>query len=236
MADEDEGADQHSGLRVTFDVDKYDYVADKGPVASVGLESDGSFVYQTFRIIGLPKGRSVPAGVPGYYFINTSAGDDEILLHPLPAILHPADSSEPPVYGLRWKIGANGQIYAMTIPTDVKLTSDADGNEKWLTEADVTPRRLNLFESTQAIENRDGQPLGKKFDQWIKSHSTFFGDIKVKSLAAAKVWCSHNKFTTQVKLVVGNAEAAITAQAHTATGTETGTTAGRGKRQKGKGK
>ena len=45
----------------SFDHERYAYVADKGPVASIALEGDGpdSFSYQTFRIFGLQKGLSL---------------------------------------------------------------------------------------------------------------------------------------------------------------------------------
>ena len=70
------------------------------------------------------------------------------------------------------------------------------------------PRRLKLFKELHPLQNRDGQPLGKKFDAWIKQ-STFFGDIKLKSLAAVRAWLSHSKFVQQFKVVVTNAEAVV---------------------------
>jgi hypothetical protein len=195
----------------SFDHERYAYVADKGPVASIALEGEGldSLSYQTFRIFGLQRGYSMVAGVPGFYIVNKAGKESDCAVtHDLPAVLHPVDAGSPPVIGLRWKVGSNGNIYAMTIPTDLKLSSDADGTEKWLTDDEVVPRRLKLFKELHPLQNRDGQPLGKKFDAWIKQ-STFFGDIKLKSLAAVRAWLSHSKFVQQFKVVVTNAEAVV---------------------------
>ena len=63
-----------------IDHERYAYVADKGPVASIALEGEGldSFSYQTFRIFGLERGYSMVAGVPGFYIVNT-AGREAIV-------------------------------------------------------------------------------------------------------------------------------------------------------------
>ena len=68
-------------------------------------------------------------------------------------------------------------------------SSAPDAPDKWLTDADVVPRRFDLFAMLEPMQDRDGQALAKKFDQWIK-HSTFFNDIKLKSLAAVRSWLS----------------------------------------------
>lgn len=129
------------------------------------------------RILALRKGYSCFSGLPGYYLVNNHGKEEgeSALAHSLPALLHPADEGSPAVYGLKWMIGENGIIYALCIP---KQKTDSDGVDKWLTEKDVVPRRLSLFKFIEPIENKDGHPLAKKFDVWIKDHSIHFGDLK----------------------------------------------------------
>ena len=200
--------DDGESTKQKLDTDRYSYVADKGPITALGLSGDNEIWFETLRIFGLRSGYSSVSGIPGFYLVNTAGmlGDvAPVCTHSLPALLHPADTGLPPVYGLRWKIGQNGNIYAMTIATDLKQSSDADSNEKWLTEADVVPRRLDLFAAIEPIENRDGQPMAKKFDEWIKQHSSHFSNVKIRSLAAARAWQSHSKFGQQIETVIGNA-------------------------------
>lgn len=169
------------------------------------------------RILALRKGYSCFSGLPGYYLVNNHGKEEgeSALAHSLPALLHPADEGSPAVYGLKWMIGENGIIYALCIP---KQKTDSDGVDKWLTEKDVVPRRLSLFKFIEPIENKDGHPLAKKFDVWIKDHSIHFGDLKIKSLAATRGWLSHNSFSRNFLVVYRNAEAAIRTEVRKATG------------------
>ena len=204
-----------------FDFERYTYVADKGPITSVSQGLHG-FEYETLRLFGLAKGFSSVVGLPGFYVVNNIKflTVDAIVTSTLPALLHPLDAAQPPVLGLRWKVAPNGNVYAMCIPTDLKLSSDADINDKWLTDADVVPKRLELFAAAEPIENKDGHALAKKVDEWISKHSNYFRSIKVKSLAAARAWLSYNKFVAQFKEVVANAEAAIKSETRIACGAD----------------
>ena len=207
---------------VEFDFDAYQYLADKGPTTAIGLVGDtpDKVWFQTLRILALRKGYSCLSGVAGYYLVNNHGVEEEkaALAHTLPALLHPADEGMPAVYGLRWKIGESGQIYAMCLPTDLKQHTDKDGVDTWLTESDVVPRRLNLFKSIQPIENKDGHPLAKKFDVWMKDHSVHFGELKLKSLLATRGWLAHGSFSRNFLVVYRNAEAAIRVEVKKSTG------------------
>ena len=231
MADEQEETEQSK--RVGFDFDAFAYVADKGPLTAFGLEGENvdTFWYHSLRIMGMKKGYSCCAGVPGFYLVNKANApvDTSSVCHTLPALLHPADEGQPAVYGLRFKVAPNGNIYVMCIPTDVKQSSDKDGVDKWLGEKDVTPRRLNLFSSIEPIENRDGNPLAKKFDVWLKNHSTYFAELKLKSLAATRAWLHQSCFSRNFMVVQRNAEAAIRASVKQSTGTAEG--GGKGKKK-----
>ena len=201
---------------VKLDFEKYTFLADKGPLTSIGLLDDtpDTLYFNTLRVMALKKGFSCMSGLKGYYFVN-NYGEEEgeaAQGHSLPAILYPADEGSAPVFGLRWKVGANGSIYAMCIPTDLKQSTDNDGVDKWLTDKDVVPRRLDLFKSIEPIENRDGHPLAKKFDVWIKDHSDYFKELKMKSLASTRAWLSHGGFNKQFRIVYTIAEAAIRAE------------------------
>lgn len=214
--------------RVEFDFETYVHVADKGPLTNFGLhdETTGSISFETLRILALRKGFSCLAGVPGHYLLNTHGAQKEnqaARTYSLPAILHPIDEGSPAVYGLRWKVGENGNIYAITIPTDLKQKTDKDGVDQWLTDKDAVPRRLTLFKSIEFIENKDGHPMAKKFDSWLKDHSGYFGDLKIKSLAAARSWASHQNFGRNYVAVLRNAEAYIRAEVRQSTGQKTAT-------------
>ena len=210
MADEEPAQEVE---QIPFEFDAYTYIADKGPVTAFGLAGDtpDTVWYHTLRIFGLRAGYSTVAGVPGYYLVNkTNAAEDKAAVsHALPAILHPADDGLPPVFGLYWKIGANGNIYAVCIGTDVKQSTDNDGVDTWIADKDAVPRRIDLFKSIQPIENRDGQQLAKKFDAWAKDHSAYFRELKIRSLIGARAWLSPSNFIRQSQVVYRNAEAAI---------------------------
>ena len=220
--------------RVEFDFESYVYLADKGPMTACGLAGDDpdKVWFQTLRILALRKGYSCFSGMPGYYLVNNHGKEEDqsALAHSLPAILHPVDEGSPALFGLRWMIGENGIIYAMCIPTDLKQKTCSDGVDKWLTEKDVVPRRLSLFKFIEPIENKDGHPLAKKFDVWIKDHSDHFGDLKIKSLAATRGWLSHNSFSRNFTVVCRNAEAAIRTEVRKATGAGDSSTQGTKKR------
>ena len=213
MADAPAPEGERPGTQVPLDFDNNNFVADKGALTFLGLAgaSPDTLTFETLRIFELRKGHTCMSGLPGYYVVNTHGMEEGTATkaHSLPALLHPADEGSPAVFGLRWKIGANGHIYAMTLPTDVKVSTDKDGVDRWLNDKDAVPRRLNLFKSIEPIENRDGQPLAKKFDLWLKEHSTYFKDLKLKNLAATRAWLHHASFLRQFQVVYRNAEAAI---------------------------
>ena len=141
---------QQQRTLVPLDFENNEFIADKGPLTFLGLAGSTAETLnlETLRIFELRKGYACMSGLPGYYVINT-AGMEEgttTAAHSLPAMLHPADEGSPAVFGLRWKIGANGHIYAMTLPTDLKQSTDKDGVDKWLNDKDAVPRRLNLIQ------------------------------------------------------------------------------------------
>lgn len=211
-AEEEEAAVQTPEL-IPFDHDAYTCIADKGPITAFGLAGDtaDTLWYHTFRIFGLRTGYSTVAGVPGFYLVNkaNAAQDAAAVCYSLPAILHPADDGLAPVFGLYWKIGPNGNIYAVCLSTDLKQSTDNEGVDKWLNDKDAVPRRLDLFKAMQPIENRDGQPLAKKIDGWMKEHSSYFRELKIRSLIGARAWLNHSNFVRQSQVVYRNAEAAI---------------------------
>ena len=213
MAEAEEEAGVQTPELIPFDHDAYTCIADKGPITAFGLAGDtaDTLWYNTFRIFGLRTGYSTVAGVPGFYLVNkaNAAEDAAAVCYSLPAILHPADDGLAPVFGLYWKIGPNGNIYAVCLGTDLKQSSDNDGVDKWLNDKDAVPRRLDLFKAMQPIENRDGQPLAKKFDGWMKDHSSYFRELKIRSLIGARAWLNHSNFVRQSQVVYRNAEAAI---------------------------
>ena len=184
----------------------HDFVADKGCCTRIGLEGDDvdEFWFHTLRIFGLRKGYTIDTDLPGHYLLNTfglTEEEEAVQAYSLPALLHPIDAGQPALLGLRWKIAPNGNIYAMCVPTDLKLATDVDAPDKYIGEGDVMSRRLNLFKRIEYLENKDGNPLGKKFDSWCKDHSAYFDDLKVKSLAASRAWLSYGNFVKQFDAV-----------------------------------
>jgi hypothetical protein len=188
--------------------DTWDYIADKGPVCAVGFQSvhdPSSLWFHTFRIFAFKKGCAVATGVTGRYLVNThndSEVDTAAQAIQLPALMHFHDSSVPACFGLHFKIGGNGKIYVSTVPTDLKLTSDPDAPDKWVSEADICTRKLDLFCKATPIQNKDGNALAKRMDEWIKNHSPYHKDRNLRSLAACKAWTAHNNFSKQIAIVV----------------------------------
>jgi hypothetical protein len=210
---------------LAIDVDLYAFVADKGPCTAIALEdeSQDSMTFDTLRIFGLKKGHAVQSGVCGHYLVNThgqAEGDEFARAFSLPALLHPLDEGSPAVYGLAWKVATNGQIYAKCVPTQLKLPSDVDAPDKWVGDADVTTRRLGLFKRIEPIENRDGHPMAKQFDAWLKDHCNYFRELKMRSLAATRAWLSHGKFETQFAAVQETAKSVIRTGVYAACGEE----------------
>ena len=87
MADEQEETERSK--RVGFDFDAFAYVADKGPLTAFGLEGENvdTFWYHSLRIVGMKKGYSCCAGVPGFYLVNKANApvDTSSVCHTLPA-------------------------------------------------------------------------------------------------------------------------------------------------------
>ena len=119
----------------------------------------------------------------------------------------------------KW-VYAAGKMYALTIPTDLKLSGGPDGTDKWVTPAMIKPVRLGLIHHFEPIENRDGQPLAKNLDVWIKDHFPEFAAIKLKSLANCRAWLQPSKFASHVAAVADLHEITIKKAIAAATGSD----------------
>ena len=206
------------------DEESKEYVADKGPVTQWELDVPngclGSFC--TLRIFGLKLGFSTVTGVQGHYLLNTAGQMDdepETQVFTAPCLMHFVDAACVPVYVLMFKwVQASGKIYALTIPMDVKLSSGVDAPDKWITPAMIKPVKLSLVSHFVPIENRDGQPLAKKLDAWIKDHFPHFAALKLKSLANCRSWLQPSSFVKHVPAVAGVIETHLRAEIATTAG------------------
>ena len=192
------------GSVVMIDDDDNDYVCDKGPVTALGLDVNNdpaSIWFHTLRVFGFKKGYAVATGVPGRYLVNShrdTETNSAAQALSLPALMHFHDSNNAAVIGLSFKISSNGRIYVRCVPTDLKISANADGQDKWISDDDVLTRRLDLFSKCEALVNTDGFPLAKRFDDWLKNHSTYFKDRNMRSLAACRAWLAHSKYIKQM--------------------------------------
>ena len=179
-------------LPITMDTDAYDYVLDKGTLVSATVNQHGFDGMCALRAFRLRKGFSVPANLPGHYFVNSSDINvaDPASVADLPAIVHFKDSATAPALALYWKHGENGKLYLFTIPTAVKVSTNSEtGQDKWVQEKDGTVVKLEMVERLDAVENRDGQAIGKAVDEWLKSHSSTFRTLGINSLIDCRTWC-----------------------------------------------
>lgn len=206
------------------DEESKQYIADKGPVTQWELDVPngclGSFC--TLRIFGLKLGFSTVTGVQGHYLSSTAGQIDaepETQVFTAPCLMHLKDAACVPVFVLMFKwVQASGKIYALTIPTDVKLSSDVDAPDKWITPAMIKPVKLALASHFEPIENRDGQPLAKKLDAWMKDHFPMFAALKLKSLANCRTWLQPSSFVKHVPAVAGVIESNLRAEITAAAG------------------
>jgi len=184
-----------------------EFVADKAPLVGWELnEADGCVAsFMTLRILGFKSGFATVSGVAGHYLVNACEQMDEVpetQVHTAPCIMNFLDKASPPVYVLMFKwVQASGKLYALTIPTDLKLSNDPDGTDKWVTPSMIKPVKLALVSHFEPIENRDGQPLAKKLDLWIKDHFPEFAVLKLKSLANCRTWLSPSSYVKHVTSV-----------------------------------
>ena len=190
----------------------YDYVLDKGPLLCFNVSEEGELSeLASLRAFELKQGYATSANVPGHYFVNDTDISVSRTGQPIdtPALLHFKDSSNPPVFVLWWKRGPNNKVYLATIPTAVKISTDKDGVDKWVSEDNVVPVKLELVDRLEQIENRDGQPLGKALDEWIKDHSKTFKALGIKSLLDCRSWCQYLQFEKHVPAVSALVEKAL---------------------------
>ena len=130
------------------DVESKEYVADKGPIIQWELDVPNKCLgsFSTLRIFGLKLGFSTVTGVQGHYLLNTAGQMDaspETQVFTAPCLMHFVDTASVPVFVLMFKwVKASGKIYALTIPTDVKLSSGVDAPDKWITPAMIKPVKL----------------------------------------------------------------------------------------------
>jgi hypothetical protein len=211
----------------SVDMDGWSYVADKGPVLDWTLSSGkepGIESFSTFRVFGFPKGHSLVTDLPGYYLVNSceeSAAQVQVLT--APALLHYQDSDTPPSYLLYFKwLESAGKVYAMTLPTDLKLPTDVDAPIKWLTEKDIKPVKLALVAKCEPLENKDGKALAKNLELWMKEHFNFFQRRKLKSFSNCRAYLSHQTFTKHVETVASIVEEDFVSQLSASCGTGTG--------------
>ena len=201
-----------------------EFVADKGPLVGWELnEADGCVAsFKTLRILGFKSGFATVSGVAGHYLVNASEQMDEVpetQAHTAPCIMNFLDKASPPVYVLMFKwVQASGKLYALTIPTDLKLSNDPDGTDKWVTPSMIKPAKLALVSHFEPIENRDGQPLAKKLDLWIKDHFPEFAALKLKSLANCRTWLSPSYYVKHVTSVADVLEKELGAEIAAAAG------------------
>ena len=206
------------------DFESKEYVADKGPIIQWELDVPnkrlGSF--STLRIFSLKLGFSTVTGVQGHYLLNTAGQMDdspETQVFTAPCLMYFLDTASVPVFVLMFKwVKSSGKIYALTIPTDVKLSSDVDAPDKWITPAMIKPVKLALASHFEPIENRDGQPLAKKLDAWMKDHFPMFAALKLKSLANCRTWLQPSSFVKHVPAVAGVIESKLRADITAAAG------------------
>ena len=206
------------------DEESKQYVADKGPVTQWELDVPngclGSFC--TLRIFGLKLGFSTVTGVQGHYLSSTAGQMDaepETQVFTAPCLMHFKDASCVPVFVLMFKwVQASGKLYALTIPTDVKLSSGVDAPDKWVTPAMIKPVKLSLISHFDPIENRDGQPMAKKLDAWMRDHFPLFAALKLKSLANCRSWLQPGSFVKHAAAVAGVIETHLRAEIATAAG------------------
>ena len=209
-----------------INMDHMEYVADKGPLIGWQLNEKDQCLesFSTLRMIGLKMGFASVSGVQGHYIVNTSGQTDEepeTQLLAAPCLAHFIDEASPPVFTLMFKwVYAAGKMYALTIPTDLKLSGGPDGTDKWVTPAMIKPVRLGLIHHFEPIENRDGQPLAKNLDVWIKDHFPEFAAIKLKSLANCRAWLQPSKFASHVAAVADLHEITIKKAIAAATGSD----------------
>ena len=206
------------------DLESKEYVADKGPIIQWELDVPNKCLgsFSTLRIFGLKLGFSTVTGVQGHYLLNTAGQMDaspETQVFTAPCLMHFVDTASVPVFVLMFKwVKASGKIYALTIPTDVKLSSDVDAPDKWITPAMIKPVKLALASHFEPIENRDGQPLAKKLDAWMKDHFPLFAALKLKSLANCRTWLQPSSFVKHVPAVAGVIESTLRADITAAAG------------------
>lgn len=188
---------------VVIDDETYEYVIDKGPLTGFAVTETGELQsFNSLRVFGLRKGYTEFAELPGHYFSNQWTGVDATYVQCLqaPSIVHFKDKGNAPAFVLEWKT-KNEKLYAMTLPTAVKISSgnDPDKRDKWLTATDIKPVRLALLESIQPVEDRDGAPLKKNLEAWLANHSgKFWAGLKLTTTAALRKWCTPESFEKNV--------------------------------------
>jgi hypothetical protein len=82
----------------------------------------------------------------------------------------------------------------------------------------IKPVKLALVSHFEPIENRDGQPLAKKLDLWIKDHFPEFAALKLKSLANRRTWLSPSSYVKHVTSVADVLEKELGAEIAAAAG------------------
>lgn len=222
----------------TVDVENYSIVADKGPFLHLELDDKAdadSLSFHTFRLFSFKDGYAIPAVVKGRYLVNTHEDDDPD--NPLsssdltlPALIEPAETGQPSVIGLYWKVKSNGRIYAQTLPTDLKVAADrSTQDETWLTDESSTPMKLELIGALKPLPAEDGNNILKRFDEWIKNHSEYFRARAIRNHSACRAWLNHGSYLSHFTMIMTLAQQSTRAEVMLAHGL------GKGGAAKGKG-
>lgn len=194
-------ADDDASLMI--DQKLYEYIIDKGPTITYEVGDTGELEGLTsIRMFGFRRSFTEP--VPqyvGHYFVNSAEmnweGGDLVAFQPIstPCLAYFKDKALAPSFILAWKATGNGKVYGISLPTDVCVAnSDPDKDSNWRTDKDLKSVRLDLIEYVAPVKNKDGFPLLKNLELWMKSHSLMCKHLKVKSVAELQRFLHYDKF------------------------------------------
>ena len=205
--------------------DDFDYVLDKFTATSLKVGAlDELDEFTSLRAFQLKKGYAIHATIPGYYFINSTDLESSCDIVALPALVTFTDSALPPRIALQLKRAPNEKLYLHTIPTSVKISESAEGVVKWVGKEQMQTVRLDVCAKLETIENRDGDPLAKNLDLWLKDHAHLVYDshFKLNSLGECRSFCHFSKFESNVATLGVAVEASLRAEIGAATGDSNG--------------
>ena len=182
------------------------YILDKGPLCAVTTAPEGPAEADvnlfSWRAFGLPRMKSLHAGIPGHYIVNTEdtlAGQQSAQVLELPGIVTFKDAGTPSMIGINFKAGSNGKLYVQCIPTTLKQKPDPDADYKHINDKDIKLFNIALVTGISPIADENGQPLRKNFNAWLKEgHSATMKRLKLKNLTDFKVRMRPSMFSQNI--------------------------------------